>query len=72
MAACLPLSGVTSLAWGYTDDGSTGPAPRTPAAKADGPPPVRLALLIGNRAYPPPFDLPPVHKNVREIGRAHV
>ncbi|MFY9479459.1 MAG: caspase family protein, partial [Aquabacterium sp.] len=35
--------------------------------QASGPAPVRLALLVGNRAYPPPFDLPPVHKNVRDL-----
>jgi Caspase domain len=29
--------------------------------------PVRLALLVGNRAYPSPFDLPPTHKNVRDL-----
>jgi len=28
----------------------------------------RLALLIGNRVYPQPFDLPPTHKNVRDLG----
>lgn len=67
LAACLPLSSMTSTAWGYTDDGAMGPAPRATPGKADGPAPVRLALLIGNRAYPPPFDLPPVHKNVRDL-----
>ena len=30
----------------------------------------RLALLIGNRAYPSPFELPPIHKNVRDLGAA--
>ncbi len=30
----------------------------------------RLALLIGNRIYPNPFDLPPVHKNVRDMQAA--
>jgi hypothetical protein len=30
----------------------------------------RLALLIGNRVYPQPFDLPPTHKNVRDLGAA--
>lgn len=30
----------------------------------------RLALLIGNRVYPNPFDLPPVHKNVRDMQAA--
>jgi Caspase domain len=29
--------------------------------------PVRLALVVGNRVYPSPFDLPPVHKNVRDL-----
>lgn len=27
----------------------------------------RFALLIGNRVYPAPFDLPPVHKNIRDL-----
>lgn len=27
----------------------------------------RFALLIGNRVYPAPFDLPPVHKNIRDM-----
>lgn len=27
----------------------------------------RLALLIGNRVYPEPFELPPVYKNVRDL-----
>lgn len=30
----------------------------------------RLALLIGNRVYPQPFDLPPTHKNVRDLSDA--
>jgi hypothetical protein len=30
----------------------------------------RLALLIGNRAYPNPFDLPPTPKNVRDVAAA--
>jgi hypothetical protein len=31
---------------------------------------VRLALLIGNRVYPAPHDLPPVHKNIRDLTAA--
>lgn len=27
----------------------------------------RFALLVGNRVYPSPFDLPPVHKNLRDV-----
>ena len=30
----------------------------------------RLALLVGNRIYPHPYDLPPVHKNVRDLKAA--
>ena len=36
----------------------------------DAPGATRLALLIGNRAYPQPFDLPPTHKNVRDLSGA--
>jgi hypothetical protein len=36
-------------------------------APADGPEPPRLALLIGNREYPDGEDLPPIHKNVRDL-----
>lgn len=28
---------------------------------------VRLALLLGNRSYPQPFDLPPIPKNLRDL-----
>jgi hypothetical protein len=38
------------------------------AAGSDGQ--VRLALLIGNRHYPNPFDLPPVTKNVHDLKEA--
>lgn len=31
---------------------------------------VRLALVVGNRIYPNPYDLPPVHKNVKDLQRA--
>lgn len=29
----------------------------------------RFALLVGNRHYPKPFDLPPTHKNVNDLGQ---
>lgn len=32
--------------------------------------PVRLALLVGNGLYPAPHDLPPIHKNVRDLAEA--
>lgn len=37
------------------------------AAAAPSPEPPRLALLIGNRDYPDGDDLPPIHKNVRDL-----
>ncbi len=40
-----------------------GPAFAQPAA----PEPPRLALLVGNRDYPAGEDLPPIHKNVRDL-----
>ena len=43
-------------------------AQQAPAGEAAGG--SRLALLIGNRVYPQPFDLPPTHKNVRDLGAA--
>ncbi len=42
---------------------------RTLAPAAGGEPP-RLALLIGNREYPNGEDLPPIHKNVRDLRAA--
>jgi hypothetical protein len=41
-----------------------------PAAAPDSGSPTRLALLIGNRVYPSPFDLPPIYKNVRDLTAA--
>lgn len=42
--------------------------PSLPAAQPGVEPP-RLALLIGNREYPDGEDLPPIHKNVRDLRR---
>ena len=42
----------------------------SPAAAGSAQGSSRLALLIGNRVYPQPFDLPPTHKNVRDLGAA--
>ncbi|MFN7725418.1 MAG: caspase domain-containing protein [Rubrivivax sp.] len=42
---------------------------QSPAAASTGEPP-RLALLIGNREYPGGDDLPPIHKNVRDLRQA--
>ena len=44
--------------------------PATAVSAGDGQGSSRLALLIGNRVYPQPFDLPPTHKNVRDLGAA--
>lgn len=40
---------------------------RAQGVAPDGPEPPRLALLIGNREYPDGEDLPPIHKNVRDL-----
>jgi hypothetical protein len=42
-------------------------APATASNKA---PQNRFALLVGNRHYPKPYDLPPTHKNVNDLGQA--
>lgn len=41
------------------------PAPAEAITSSD-----RFALVIGNRAYPEPFDLPSIHKNVRDMAQA--
>lgn len=61
------LLGATLLApaglWGQTP-----PAPASAPAAADPPvDPGRIALVIGNRDYPDGFDLPPIHKNARDL-----
>jgi hypothetical protein len=57
----LALAG-TGSAWAQV-------APGPGAAATAGLGAVRMALLLGNRIYPKPFDLPPVHKNVRDLTR---
>ena len=46
------------------------PAVLQAAETADAVEPPRLALLIGNRDYPNGEDLPPIHKNVRDLRAA--
>ncbi|RTL36815.1 MAG: caspase family protein [Burkholderiales bacterium] len=53
------LAGVGLLARGVRAESA--PAAR-PASRE-----VRLALLMGNRTYPQPFDLPPIPKNLRDL-----
>ncbi len=58
------LGGLAALqAW------HTGQGPGARAQSTGGEPP-RLALLIGNREYPGGDDLPPIHKNVRDLRAA--
>lgn len=54
LALPLALAGLGAAAQPLADAGSS----------------VRLALLLGNGVYPSPHDLPPVHKNVRDLGAA--
>ncbi|HMC14594.1 MAG TPA: caspase family protein [Albitalea sp.] len=68
----LALSWASALAasgWGSSVH-AQGETRSAEEAAADGANSPRLALLIGNRAYPPPFDLPPVHKNIRDMTAA--
>lgn len=44
--------------------------PGAASAQADTPAAPRLALLVGNRDYPEPDDLPPTHKNVSDLHQA--
>ncbi len=57
------------LQWGAAAGTAWAAAPGYGQAGAppDGPEPARLALLIGNREYPGGDDLPPIHKNVRDL-----
>jgi hypothetical protein len=63
--AAASLATALPSAWAQAEAAASAPNPALPA-----PDPKRLALLIGNRDYPPPFDLPPIHKNVRDLGAA--
>jgi hypothetical protein len=57
-------------AWAQAQAQAQSPAPSSPRPAQAAQGPIRLALLIGNRAYPAPFDLPPVYKNVRDLTAA--
>jgi hypothetical protein len=55
------LGAASPVAWAQQPD--AGAIAQAPPAKE----PPRLALLIGNRDYPGGDDLPPIHKNVRDL-----
>ncbi|MFN0185358.1 MAG: caspase family protein [Aquabacterium sp.] len=55
--AVMSLTALSGPAWGQ-------------AVPRGGPSPARVALLIGNRDYPEGQDLPPTHKNVRDLKAA--
>lgn len=58
----------TLLRWGAAAGSLAGALPAgAQGSTPDGPEPPRLALLIGNRDYPDGEDLPPIHKNVRDL-----
>ena len=46
---------------------AAGPGDAAAATELPPPDPGRLALVIGNRSYPEPFDLPSIHKNARDV-----
>ncbi len=58
MAAC--MAEAQGLSGGNTESGKLGASGTS----------TRLALLVGNRIYPRPYDLPPVHKNVKDLKAA--
>ncbi|MBQ0961322.1 caspase family protein [Ideonella sp. 4Y11] len=49
---------------------ASAPVQSVPASSAGDGSEVRLALLLGNRQYPEPFDLPPIPKNLRDLKSA--
>ena len=60
----LQAAAAAALAW----PGAARPQPAGDTPSAAEPP--RLALLLGNRDYPGGEDLPPIHKNVRDLSSA--
>jgi hypothetical protein len=63
-------AGMASAGIALVPGGVGAAEPEPDSAALPAPDPKRLALLIGNRDYPTPFDLPPIHKNVRDLGAA--
>ncbi len=61
--ACGSLLGLAGVAAGAQAAPAPGPAQ---AATTE----TRMAFLLGNREYPEPYDLPPIHKNVRDMDAA--
>lgn len=59
LAGTLGLGSVCAPSIGLGSVSSTSKAPQN-----------RFALLVGNRHYPKPYDLPPTHKNVNDLGQA--
>ena len=60
----LPLA-AAGAAWSSSAFAQLAARPTAASANAQGA--TRIALLIGNRVYPEPFELPPVYKNVRDL-----
>ncbi len=63
---CLRAAAAGAVAAAWPASGWAQPSTEPP----DGAEPPRLALLLGNRDYPGGEDLPPIHKNVRDLGQA--
>lgn len=63
----LVLAGTALAPAAFAQYGSSTKADAAPAGSGG---PQRMALLVGNRVYPAPHDLPPVHKNVRDLAEA--
>lgn len=65
LAAWANLGSSRSLSLALGSLGIT--APSLSMAQNTNEEPARIALLLGNRNYPVPYDLPPIHKNVRDL-----
>ncbi len=64
----LQAAAAAALAWPGASRSQ--PAGSTESAADSAAEPPRLALLLGNRDYPDGEDLPPIHKNVRDLSGA--
>lgn len=66
---CTGAAAIGLAAWTRELRAQAAAAP-APAASAPASDPGRLALVVGNREYPPPYDLPSMHKNARDVQHA--
>lgn len=69
-SAAGPVAALGALAARAVAQPASAPTAATDLPADPPPDPSRLALVIGNRLYPEPFDLPSIHTNARDLQRA--